>query len=91
MGLRVYRKFNLGGMTWKSGHMYIFNYARFKHDSRPLILLLYKIRGRHPRSGNEWNLIQGLNLNYVSRSVRRQFVVDWKKYLIKNNGNVSFT
>lgn len=55
------------------------------------MILLYKFKGTHPKTKREWRFIQGINMNYVPRQIRKRFIINWKKSLLKNNGNVLLT
>lgn len=52
---------------------------------------MYKIKGINPNTSSSWNLIQGINLNYIPRSHRKAFVELWKSEMENNGGNVEFT
>lgn len=61
----------------KSGRMYKFSYSGYQHDPAPLVLFLYYVDGTHPGTKRQWRFVQCINLNYVSRSYRKQFVEQW--------------
>jgi len=85
MALRVSKKFKFKGITWKSGHVYRFKYNAWMVDPNPLIILLYKFSGTHPNTGRQWRFLQGINLNYVPRKIRRNFIKNWKEKLESSN------
>ena len=92
MALKVDREWRSHKVRWKSGHLYqIGRYTNWFEDAAPLIIVLYRIRGIHPSSGHQWNLVQGINLNYVPRHVRTNFIQNWKLEMEQNNGNVFLT
>ena len=74
MALRVYKEISKNKVRLKQGHFYKFKYSSFESDPAPMCIFISAIRGEHPTSGKQWNLIQGINLNYISRRERRQFV-----------------
>lgn len=65
-------------MHFKSGHCYHFGYTRYQNDSHPIILFINGIVGTNPRTGHFWNLIQGINLNYIPARSRLRFIEMWK-------------
>lgn len=91
MALKIDRKFKFKNIQWKSGHLYRFRYSAWQEDPEPLVILLYRFRGRHPKTGHEWRFIQALNMNYVPRHIRKNFIINWTKTLERNNGNVLLT
>jgi len=72
-------KFNrrLHGVMLNSGRIYKFAYSAYQHDPTPLIIFLYWVEGTHPTTKRQWRFIQAINLNYISRSYRKQFVEQW--------------
>jgi len=91
MALKIDGKFKSHGVHWKSGHFYKFRYTNYFEDPEPLVVLLYRITGIHKNSGHQWNLIQCINMNYINRAIRKNFVINWKMTLERNNGNVLLT
>ena len=91
MALRVDRKFKFKKINWKSGHLYTFKYNAWQEDPEPLVILLYRFQGYHPKTGHEWRFIQAVNMNYVPRHIRKNFIINWKRTLERNNGNVFLT
>jgi len=91
MALKVVKSWRSHGTTWKSGHFYTFRYNAYREDPTPVIILMYKIEGINPKTGHQWRLIQGINLNYIPRSHRKAFVELWKTEMERNKGNVEFT
>ena len=79
MALRIYKEISKNKVRLKQGHFYKFKYSPYQNDPSPILLWINAIKGTHPTSGKQWNLIQGINLNYISRRERRQFVDLWKK------------
>jgi hypothetical protein len=73
---RQYKK-KIGGVTFKSGGIYKFDYSNWQHDPRPVIIFMYAYRGYHPNTGREWRFIQGINFTYVPRAFRRLFATIW--------------
>lgn len=76
---------------FRSGHIFSFRYKNFEHDPTPTILCLYALKGRNPRTNHMWNLVQGINLNYIPRHYRKQFLQTWMPLLEKNHGNIQLT
>ncbi len=91
MALQIDYTFNKNGIVWQSGHFYSFRYQAWQNDPKPLIILLYRIRGIHPTTGHQWRLMQGINLNYIPRSHRRIFINQWTWHYKQHNGNIRFT
>jgi hypothetical protein len=77
MTLRFHKKFRLGGVTFRSGGIYTFEYVGWQHDPKPVILFIHKVSGTHPRTGNEWRHIQAINFTYIPRAFRRLFATTW--------------
>ncbi len=76
---------------FRSGHIYSFRYRAFENDPNPTVLCLYAIKGINPNTGHRWNLLQALNLNYVARQDRRNFLHTWMGILERNHGNIRLT
>ncbi len=91
MALKQTYQFKFKNIFWKSGYIYKFRYNAYRHDPTPTIILLYKITGRHPNTGNQWNLIQGINFTYIPRSHRRLMSMQWVNHMESSRGNVQFT
>ena len=91
MALQIDYQFKLNGVTWKSGEFYTFNYQAWSNDPKPLIILFYRIRGINPKTGHQFRLLQGINMNYIPRSHRRLFLMQWQNYYETSNGNIKFT
>lgn len=81
--LKIFYKFKHDSVQFKSGHFYKFKYDGYENDPNPTIVLLYAIKGIHPKTGNQWNLMQALNLNYIPKKDRKIFVKIWKKHMEK--------
>lgn len=75
----------------RSGHIYTFKYQAWEHDPRPVIILMYALEGTHENTGHQWRFFQGINFTYIPRSIRKQFVRDWKRTWDRTGGNVRFT
>ena len=91
MALKVQRKFRFKGLDWRSGEMYTFRYRAFGEDPEPIVILMYKFSGTHPRTGRQWRFIQALNISYLPRAVRKNFLINWQIEMEQNNGNVYVT
>lgn len=52
---------------------------------------MYKIEGINPKTGHQWNLLSGINLNYIPRTQRKIFTEFWSETMRKSNGNSEFT
>jgi hypothetical protein len=91
MALSISKRFKFKKIWWKSGHFYTFRYSNYYEDPKPVVVLLYKFSGTHPNTGRQWRFIQCINLNYIQRNVRKNFVLNWKEELIRRNGNVFLT
>jgi len=91
MALNVTLNWKSHGIKWKSGHFYTFFYNAWREDPNPIIILFYKITGINKKTGHQWRLIQGINLNYIPRRQRKAFVTLWQKEMERNKGNVEFT
>lgn len=68
-------------VTWKSGSIYTFRYSNFQHDPQPTFLFMNAYNGIHPNTGHQHRYIQGINLSYVPRSMRKKFVKDFIRYM----------
>jgi hypothetical protein len=90
MAIKVDYKFRSHGITWKSGYLYKFRYNAYRNDPTPLVILMGRYLGRHPNTGHQWRLIQCINLNYIPRSHRKLFAMQWKNHMEASN-NVVFT
>jgi hypothetical protein len=91
MAINASYKFKHAGIMWKSGHLVEFSYSAFEHDPKPLTFVLYSLKGTHPNTGHHWNLVQCINLNYLPRSIRQQFVTQWTTAFNKSKGNMKIT
>src|SRR5574343_344991 len=90
MPLRLIYNKKLHGVTLKSGNFYKFSYQAFENDPTPTIIFLYAIEGINPSTNHQWRLIQAINLSYIPRNIRKQFVELWMVELNKRK-NVKFT
>ncbi len=81
MALRIYYNVRQEKEILRSGDCYSFRYTAFENDPEPLILFLNGIYGLHPNTGHQWRLIQGINLNYIPRAKRKEFVKVWRKVM----------
>jgi len=86
---RVFKK-KFKGITMKSGYIYTFKYQAWENDPKPTAILLYALDGTHPRTGNQWRFFQMLNMTYIPRTIRKQFIKEWVIYLQKTK-NVKLT
>ena len=84
MALKIHYKKKSQGVTWKSGHMYKFKYTAYHNDPNPTYLHICSFSGYHPNTGRQWRFHQGINLAYLPRKERKQFVKDWADYFSKN-------
>lgn len=91
MALRIDGKFKFKGIQWRSGHLYKFKYSNWYEDPEPMLILLYRFSGTHPNTKRQWRFIQGINMNYVPRHVRKNFAINWTTSLERNKGNVLLT
>ena len=91
MAIKVDYKFKSHGITWRSGYLYRFRYNAYRNDPEPLIILMGRYLGIHPNTGHQWRLIQAINLNYIPRSHRKLFALQWKNHMEFSNGDVVFT
>jgi hypothetical protein len=91
VALRKQYKINTLRVPLKSGYLYKFYYRNFQHDPQPTILYLYAIKGVNPETGHKHNYIQGINLNYIPRQVRRTFADTWIPTLSKYDGSIRLT
>lgn len=89
--IRVIKSWRSHGVMWRSGHFYTFRYNAYRTDPFPVIILMYKIQGINPPTGHQFNLIQGINLNYIPRIQRQIFVDLWASEMNKSGGNAEFT
>jgi len=90
MSFKIYTSIKHNGVLLKSGYFYQFNYSAFQHDANPMIIFISAIKGIHPNTGHQWRLIQGINLNYIPRTIRKRFVETWKVN-IENGRTPEFT
>ena len=51
---------------------------------------MYALEGTNPKTGHQFRLLQGINMTYIPRSIRRQFIKDWSKTL-QSSRDVKFT
>ena len=86
---RKYKK-KFKGVSLQSGHFYKFRYQAWENDPEPVVIFMYWLQGIHPRTGHQWRFIQCINFTYVSRTIRKRFVDEWKTQLEKTN-NPKFT
>ena len=91
MAVRRKHKKVFKGIVWKSGHFYTFKYQAWEHDPRPVIILMYALDGIHENTGHQWRFFQGINFTYIPRSIRKQFINEWKRVWLRTNGNAKFT
>lgn len=91
MAINVSLKFKFNGVQWKSGHIYQFDYHAWHNDPRPTFILMYRLFGINPKTNHQWRLIQGINLTYIPRPVRKQFAQTWVQEMERTNGNAAFT
>jgi hypothetical protein len=87
---RIFQK-KFKGIILKSGHVYSFRYRAWSNDPNPLIILMYTLEGTNPSTGHQWRFIQGCNMTYLPRSMRRAFANEWVRVFERTNGNVRFT
>jgi hypothetical protein len=55
------------------------------------MLFLYAFKGTHPKTGRQWRFLQGINLSYLPRNIRKTFITEWAQVLRRTNGNVKMT
>ena len=91
MAIRFIDNFKFKNLDWKSGYLYSFRYNAYRNDPEPLAILMGKYTGRHPNTGYQWNLLQMINLNYIPRSHRKIFGMQWQYEMERTNGNPLFT
>jgi hypothetical protein len=91
MSLSIHLEKKIGGVTFKSGHVYSFRYQGWQHDPEPTLIFMYAFSGKHPRTQREWRFIQGINLTYVPRPLRKAFAITWIREFERTNGNAEFT
>lgn len=90
MALRIHYKKRSQGITWKTGHIYNFRYSNYENDPSPTYIHISSFSGYHPNTGREWRFHQGLNLSYIPRKDRKEFIKIWKENMQKNR-NMRFT
>lgn len=90
MALQVKYSKRTHGVSLKSGQLYIFNYIPFEHDPIPTYLHMYVITGTHPNTGKSWNLMEGINMTYLPRQMRKQFAKEWVEQ-VSGSRNLRFT
>jgi len=91
MALKIDNNFKLNGLVWRSGHFYTFRYRAWNQDPTPLICLFYRITGINASTNHQWRLLQGINMNYIPRSHRRLFLLQWQHNYETSNGDIKFT
>lgn len=91
MALHVKYRKKLHGVMLKSGYLYTFKYRAWGEDPKPLLLFFYAINGINPNTGHQWRLIEGCNINYLPKSMRRAFANEWVRVFDRTGGNVRFT
>lgn len=85
MALKVSYNKRVQGVALKSGHFYSFNYTAYENDPNPTIIFLNSVSGIHPKTGREHRYFTAINLNYLSRRDRRDFVEDWIQEMKSTN------
>ena len=53
----------------------------WENDPNPTVVMLYALDGIHPRTGHQWHFFQALNMTYIPKTIRRQFIKEWMVYL----------
>jgi hypothetical protein len=91
MAFQISYRFTHNNVVIDCGYCYKFRYVNYENDPAPHIFALYRIKGRNPNTGNFWNLLQAINLNYLPRSQRRAFVKDWTDVLRRSKSNFRLT
>lgn len=90
MALQIIYKLKLNGVTLRSGHFYSFKYTAYQEDPSPMIIFISAIKGINPKTGHQWRLIQGINMNYIPRGHRKDFLEIWNKNFDRTK-DVKFT
>jgi hypothetical protein len=90
MAIRRLMKKRFKGVDVKSGHIYTFKYQAWQNDPHPTVVMMYALDGTHPRTGHQWRFFQGINMTYVPRATRRQFIREWTRTL-QSTRSVKFT
>lgn len=62
-----------------SGSFYSFKYKFYENDPAPCIAFINYVHGMHPNTKHMHNYIQGINLHYLPKRIRENFVKDWLK------------
>ena len=62
----------------------------WQNDPIPTYLHMYAFSGTHPNTGRQFRFIQGINLTYVPRQMRKQFASEWVNTVSKSK-NLKFT
>ena len=75
--VRKYKK-KFKGVNLQSGHFYKFRYSSWINDPEPTVIFMYSLEGMHPNTGHQWRFLQSINFTYVPRTIRKQFVKEWK-------------
>ena len=91
MALHIHYKKKINGVNFISGYCYQFNYQAWNADPRPTYIHMYAFTGTHPKTGRQWRFIQGLNMTYLPRVMRKAFAQDWIKQMKRTNGNAKLT
>jgi len=92
MAIKADLKWRSHGVTWKSGHVYqIGHYQGWENDPSPTLIVMYRLSGINPSTGHQWRFIQGINMTYIPRAIRKQFAQHWARELERTNGNIEFT
>lgn len=91
MPVRRILKKKFKGVVLKSGYVYSFRYSPWTADPNPTIILMYALEGTNPNTGHQWRFLQGVNLSYLPRSMRKVFAREWVNVFQRTNGNVIFT
>jgi len=89
--IRVSLEKKINGVLMRSGHAYVFKYGPWRNDPAPTIIFMYAFSGTNPTTGHEWRFIQGINMTYLPREMRKAFANDWVKQYERTRGNVKFT
>jgi len=88
--LKTIYRFKFKGVMFEPGKLYSFRYRKFEQDPEPFIMFYNYISGTHPNTGMMWNVLQGVNLHYVTLTYRRKLIKALKVMPNMKAGGLSF-
>jgi len=91
MAIRRIYEITYRGTKLRGGHFYTFDYDRYENDPSPMILLMYEVKGIHPRTKHYHSYLQGWNLSYIPKKLRRAAVEQFMRMAARKRPEVAFS